>query len=128
MKNFVILYLSFHAFDRFVCKAGLIYQCLPPFLVWSDYNQGQNCSKLHLFFLISVFSAVYLILYIESELQDRGNLNRIIKVVIELVIGMLGFACALTRIYDFKHYVSDVLIGSLIGTIAAWKASSWTRS
>lgn len=63
---------------------------------------------------ISFYSAVFL-----AYLMQK-NVNKKVSLPFQLGIFILAFWISITRLTDYKHHVSDIFFGALLGTIIAW--------
>ncbi|GFO47910.1 phospholipid phosphatase 1 [Plakobranchus ocellatus] len=65
----------------------------------------------------ALYSAVYLILYLEGRLACRAVV--LAKPLVQLFFFALALYTCLSRISDYKHHWGDVLAGALLGTVVA---------
>ena len=72
-------------------------------------------SIVYLFIFFLAYSATFLILYLHIQLTWAGRHGAIPKLFIEVLIAILALYCGLTRISDYKHHPTDVVIGLLLG-------------
>ena len=63
---------------------------------------------------ISFFSAVFLACFMQK------NVNKKVSLPFQLGIFILAFWISITRLTDYKHHVSDIFFGALLGIIIAW--------
>ncbi|KAK3585273.1 hypothetical protein CHS0354_006328 [Potamilus streckersoni] len=105
-------------FSRIDCRQGYItnYTCtndehLPNTLrtIRQSFPSGHS--------VFSMFTTVYLVLYIEKRLHI--TYSHILKPTIQAAIFLLSLVCAVSRITDHKHHPSDVIAGLFIGSVVA---------
>ncbi|XP_044317395.1 putative phosphatidate phosphatase isoform X2 [Drosophila rhopaloa] len=63
------------------------------------------------------FAMVYLALYLQARMTWRGS--KLLRHLLQFAFIMVAWYTALSRVSDYKHHWSDVLAGSLIGSICA---------
>jgi phosphatidate phosphatase len=66
----------------------------------------------------SFFAAFYTVLYLQARCY-RPLHSRIVLPALQFLLLSLAMYCAYTRVSDYKHHWSDVLFGSLMGTLVA---------
>jgi len=66
----------------------------------------------------SAFSMVFLVLYLESAMPTKRT--NLVKPFAQVTFISLAILCALSRIFDYWHHWSDVLVGLFLGTIVAF--------
>ena len=62
----------------------------------------------------SAFSATFLILYVEYKLKC-GKWSSMPKFLFQVVLGSAAFYVGLSRVSDYKHHPTDVVVGFMIG-------------
>ncbi|XP_060065247.1 phospholipid phosphatase 1-like [Ylistrum balloti] len=65
----------------------------------------------------SMYGAIFTSLYLEKRVRLTYSL--VLKPVLQLSLVVLSLACSLTRYYDYKHHVSDIIAGLLLGVCTA---------
>lgn len=65
----------------------------------------------------SMYGAIFTCLYLEKRVSVSYSL--VLKPVLQLSLVVLSLACSLTRYYDYKHHVSDIVAGLLLGVCTA---------
>ncbi|XP_078723889.1 phospholipid phosphatase 3-like [Lampetra fluviatilis] len=66
----------------------------------------------------AMYTLMYLALYVESRLRWRGA--RILRPFVEFVLVLMAVYVGLSRVSDYKHHWSDVLVGLLQGAAVAF--------
>uniref|UniRef100_A0A0K8TTU9 Putative lipid phosphate phosphatase n=1 Tax=Tabanus bromius TaxID=304241 RepID=A0A0K8TTU9_TABBR len=65
----------------------------------------------------SAYTMVYCAIYLHARMKWRGS--KLAKHFLQFFLVMLAWYTALSRVSDYKHHWSDVLSGSLLGTVCA---------
>ncbi|PRD35084.1 UNVERIFIED_CONTAM: wun [Trichonephila clavipes] len=65
----------------------------------------------------SAYTMVFTVIYLQACM--RCKTNRLLRPFLQFILLMMTWYTALSRIADYKHHWSDVLIGFLLGIIAA---------
>ncbi|XP_043479184.1 putative phosphatidate phosphatase [Leptopilina heterotoma] len=65
----------------------------------------------------SFYAMVYLVLYLELRFTWKGS--KLLKNVLQFICLLAAWFTALTRVSNYKHHWSDVLAGSVLGTVIA---------
>jgi phosphatidate phosphatase len=65
----------------------------------------------------SAYTMVYTVIYLQANMKCKTN--KLLKPFIQFILLMMTWYTALSRIADFKHHWSDVLVGFLQGVIVA---------
>ncbi|XP_060073965.1 phospholipid phosphatase 3-like [Ylistrum balloti] len=65
----------------------------------------------------SVYSMLFLILYIQARLQFRNAV--ILRPWFQLILFLMAFYTCISRVFDNKHHWSDVLAGAIWGILVA---------
>ncbi|XP_067003182.2 putative phosphatidate phosphatase [Anabrus simplex] len=65
----------------------------------------------------SAFTMVYLTMYLQARMTWSGS--KLLRHFLQYLCLMMAWGTALSRVSDYKHHWSDVLAGSLQGTIVA---------
>ncbi|XP_057319458.1 putative phosphatidate phosphatase isoform X2 [Microplitis mediator] len=66
---------------------------------------------------LSTYAMIYLALYLQLRITWKGS--GIFKHFLQLVLILLAWLTAMSRISNYKHHWSDVLVGMLIGVIVS---------
>ncbi|XP_063991302.1 putative phosphatidate phosphatase isoform X1 [Diachasmimorpha longicaudata] len=66
----------------------------------------------------SAYAMVYLALYLQLRITWKGS--KLVKNVLQLICLWLAWFTAMSRVSDYKHHWSDVLVGQLLGVMAAF--------
>lgn len=65
----------------------------------------------------SAYTMVYTVIYIQANMNFKTN--KLLKPFLQFLLLMMTWYTSLSRIADYKHHWSDVLIGFLQGTLVA---------
>lgn len=68
---------------------------------------------------VSVYSAVFVIVYIQQRFSVRNN-YRYLASILQLMWALWAFICCQSRIWDNKHHWWDVLAGALLGACGSY--------
>ncbi|KAL5007481.1 hypothetical protein ScPMuIL_016287 [Solemya velum] len=66
----------------------------------------------------SVYTMVFNMLYLQSRFNFKYSM--LFKPFLQLLLFYMAFYTCLSRIFNNKHHWSDVLVGALIGVVAAF--------
>ncbi|XP_018589795.1 phospholipid phosphatase 3 isoform X2 [Scleropages formosus] len=103
-------------FSTINCSLGYItdYKCRGP------ENKVQEARKSffsgHASF--SMFTMLYLVLYLQSRFTWRGA--RLLRPLLQFTLLMMAFYTGLSRVSDHKHHPTDVLAGFVQGALVAY--------
>jgi len=75
--------------------------------------------------LFSILFHLQLQLYLQARMTWRGS--KLLRHLLQFQFIMVAWYTALSRVSDYKHHWSDVLAGSLIGSISALVVVSQNR-
>nr|QDR50975.1 wunen3 [Heliconius melpomene] len=71
----------------------------------------------------AAFTMIYLALYLEKRVTYQGT--RVLRHSLQYAAVMLSWFTALSRVSDYKHHWSDVLVGYLLGLVFAVVVWTW---
>ncbi|KAM7355802.1 putative phosphatidate phosphatase [Cochliomyia hominivorax] len=76
------------------------------------------------------YGMIFLILYIQrfaKTLREQGIDVGLVRLVVQMLCALLAWFVAVSRVSDYKHHWSDVLVGILLGTSVAIVVSLYVR-
>jgi phosphatidate phosphatase len=65
----------------------------------------------------SAYTMIFCAIYLQARMSWRGS--QLLRHFLQFLLIMLAWYTALSRISDYKHHWSDVLAGSILGSLVA---------
>lgn len=65
----------------------------------------------------SMYAMIFLVLYYQARLTCKRLF--LLRPLLQLIVFCLAYYTGISRIYDYKHHWSDVLVGDILGVIVA---------
>ena len=65
------------------------------------------------------YCMTFLVLYVDLQMTYCASL-KLFKIMVEFVLVLLAVLCGLSRVADYKHHLSDVFAGFVIGILVAF--------
>ncbi|XP_032066926.1 phospholipid phosphatase 3-like isoform X2 [Thamnophis elegans] len=108
-------------FTHIVCSAGY----LEDYVCTGSRSKEQEARKSfysgHASF--AMYTTMYLVFYLQARFTWRGA--RLLRPLVQFVLLMLALYTGLTRISDYRHHPSDVIVGLLQGALVAYWVVSY---
>ncbi|CAG5123560.1 unnamed protein product [Candidula unifasciata] len=67
---------------------------------------------------MSMFSALFTVFYLQMRLEVKFSL--FLRPTLQMALILMAVFCCVTRVTDYKHFISDVIAGCVIGICLAW--------
>ncbi|BFZ16345.1 hypothetical protein BsWGS_19384 [Bradybaena similaris] len=67
---------------------------------------------------MSMFSALFTVFYLHMRLDV--NVSHFLRPTLQMTLILMAVFCCVTRVTDYKHFLSDVIVGCVIGICLAW--------
>lgn len=65
--------------------------------------------------LIGAYPAFFLIFYF----QLRMRISRFVRSLLQIVLSMIAYFVGISRVFDNRHWITDVIVGGILGILFA---------
>ncbi|XP_015672052.1 phospholipid phosphatase 3-like [Protobothrops mucrosquamatus] len=111
-------------FTHIVCSAGY----LEDYICTGSRSKEKEARKSfysgHASF--AMYTMMYLVFYLQARFTWRGA--RLLRPLVQFVLLMLAIYTGLTRVSDYQHHPSDVIVGLLQGALVAYWVAFYISS
>ncbi|XP_053155318.1 phospholipid phosphatase 3-like isoform X2 [Hemicordylus capensis] len=103
-------------FTRINCSAGYLEDYVCTGGISEEKEARKSFYSGHASF--AMYTMMYLVFYLQARFTWRGA--RLLRPLVQFVLLMLAMYTGLTRISDYRHHPSDVVVGLLQGAFVAY--------